>query len=50
MATLKRYSDFKSLKRSTTSKVKKAINSNAQHLQEVETFFKLLKKTKSKSK
>ena len=50
MATLTRYNDFKSLKHSTIRKAKKAGNADTQQLQEIEFFFKLLKKKKSKSK
>jgi hypothetical protein len=50
MATLTRYSDFKSLKHSTILKAKNASNANTQQLQEIENFLTLLKKKKRKSK
>lgn len=50
MATLTRYTDFKSLKHSTITKAKKVSNANTQQLQEIEIFLTLLNKKKHKSK
>ena len=49
MATLTRHNIFKSLKQSSSIKVKKAANSKAQSLAEIETFFMLLNKKKTKA-
>lgn len=50
MATLTRYSDFKSLKHTTTPKVKKVSNAKAKQLQEIEIFINLIQKKKQKTK
>jgi len=50
MATLTRHNTFKSLKQSSSIKEKTPANAKAQPLAEIETFFVLLNKKKSKAK
>ncbi len=49
MATLTRYNNFKSLKCSTTPKVKKDSNAGVKQLQEIEIFLNLLKNKKTEA-
>ena len=50
MATLTRYYTFKSLKQSSSIKVKKAAKAKTQPLAEIESFLMLLNKKKAKAK
>ena len=50
MAMLTRHNTFKSLKQSSSIRLKKTANQKVQSLVEVETFFMLLNKKKTKAK
>ena len=50
MATLTRYTTFKSLKRNPFSRVKKSVNTKTLAIAEVEAFLQLLNKKKIKAK
>ncbi len=50
MATLTRYNTFKSLKQNSSAKVKKSATIKKNTEAEVEAFFLLLNKTKTKAK